>query len=102
EDFVPVELPRVLDDAVELCGPTDLAAAGIRVIRHYVASVPAVRGSSTQLQQVFIQLIQNARGAMEGGGPLTLEIAAPDEKLVRVRIADTGRGINPEHLPRVF
>jgi signal transduction histidine kinase len=102
EDFAPVELTRVLDDAVELCGPSDLAAAGVQVVRRYASSVPPVRGSATQLQQVFIQLIQNARGAMEAGGTLTLEITAPDEKLVRLRIGDTGRGINPEHLPRVF
>jgi two-component system, NtrC family, sensor kinase len=102
EDFVPVDLPRVLDDAVELCGPSDLAAAGILLQRRYANPTPPVRGSATQLQQAFIQLIQNARGAMAKGGTLTLETSVPDEKLVRVRIADTGRGIVPEHLPRVF
>jgi signal transduction histidine kinase len=39
---------------------------------------------------------------MEHGGKLTLETSVPDEKLVRVRVEDTGRGIAGEHLPRVF
>jgi signal transduction histidine kinase len=103
EDFVPLDVTQVLDDALELCGPSDLAAAGIHVERRYASPTPPVRGSATGLQQAFIQLLQNARAAMEGlGGTLTLETAVPDEKLVLVRITDTGRGIAPEHLPRVF
>jgi signal transduction histidine kinase len=102
EDFVPIDIGRVLDDAVELCGPSDLAAAGIAVVRRYASATPPVRGSVTELQQGFMQLIQNARAAMDKGGTLTIETSVPDEKLVRVRIGDTGRGITAENLPRVF
>jgi signal transduction histidine kinase len=102
EDFAAVDLPRVLDDAIELCGPSDLAGAGIEIVRRYATPTPAIRGSAMQLQQTFIQLIQNARVAMDHGGKITLETSVPDEKLVRVRIEDTGRGIASEHLPRVF
>jgi signal transduction histidine kinase len=102
EDFAPVDVSHVLDDAIELCGPSDLAASGILVVRRYANPTPPIRGSATQLQQAFIQLIQNARGAMDKGGTLTFETIVPDSKLVRVRIGDTGRGIPPEHLGRVF
>jgi two-component system NtrC family sensor kinase len=70
-DTTPVDLARTLDDAVELCAPSDMAAAGIAVVRKYGA-IPAVRGSATQLQESFIQIIQNARSAMKKGGTLTL------------------------------
>jgi two-component system NtrC family sensor kinase len=98
-----VDLARTLDDAIELCGPSELAAAGIQVVRRFEAA-PPIRGSATQLQEAFIQLIQNGRSAMRqgGGGRLTLEVRAVDEKLVRVCISDTGSGITPEHLPRIF
>jgi signal transduction histidine kinase len=97
-----VELPRVLDDAIELCSPSDLATSGIQVLRRYSKVTPAVRGSATQLQEAFIQLIQNARGAMPAGGTITVETSVPDQQLVRVAVGDTGRGIDPAHLPRIF
>jgi two-component system, NtrC family, sensor kinase len=100
-DTTPVDLARTLDDAVELCSPRELAAAGIEVVRSYEAA-PSVRGSATQLQESFIQIIQNARSAMKTGGTLTLEARPVEEALVRVRIGDTGAGISPEHLPRIF
>ncbi len=100
-DTTPIDLGRTLDDALELCGPSDLAAAGIEVVRNYT-STPAVRGSATQLQESFIQIIQNARSAMKRGGRLTLETGQIEDKVVRVRIGDTGTGISAEHLPRIF
>jgi signal transduction histidine kinase len=105
EDFGPLDLTRVLDDALELCGPSDLQSAGIQVVRRYAQQLPMVRGSVTQLQEAFIQLVQNARGAMSrrpGGGTLTVETAVTAERLVRVVVSDTGRGISAEHLPRIF
>ena len=101
-DTTPVDLARTLDDAVELCGPSDLAAAGIEVVRKYIAQPRPMRGSATQLQESFIQIIQNARSAMKKGGTLTLETAVIEDKVVRVRIGDTGTGISAEHLPRIF
>jgi signal transduction histidine kinase len=102
-DTTQVELARVLDDAVELCGPSELAGAGIEVVRRYEPA-PLVRASATQLEEAFIQLVQNARAAMvaQRGGKLTLEIKAIENTLVRLVIADTGAGINAEILPRIF
>jgi signal transduction histidine kinase len=100
-DSAPVDLARALDDAIELCSPSDLSAAGIAVVRKYEPT-SSVRGSATQLQESFIQIIQNARNAMKRGGTLTLEVCPAGDAVVRVRISDTGAGINPEHLPRIF
>ena len=102
EDYAPLDLARVFDDALELCGPSDLQQAGIRVVRRYAQALPMIRGSATQLQEAFIQLVQNARGAMVGGGTLTIETSVTAERLARVTVTDTGRGINAEHLPRIF
>lgn len=75
-----------------------------------------IRGDESQLEQVIMNLVTNARDAMPEGGVLTIETqdvemtpgdadsvtgAAP-RKYVLVSVIDTGRGIPPEALPRVF
>ena len=102
-DTTPLELSRVVDDAIEFCGPSDLSGSGVEVIRKYEPA-PPVRASATQLEEGFIQLIQNARAAMLGqrAGKLTIEIKAVENKLVRVSVSDTGAGISAENLPRIF
>jgi two-component system NtrC family sensor kinase len=97
-----LNIAAILDDAVELCNPKSFAAAKIELVKRVAESSPPVRGNALQLQAAFIQLIQNAVAAMEEGGVLTLETTLPGENLLRVRIADTGRGIKPEHLSRIF
>ncbi|HEX7598098.1 MAG TPA: ATP-binding protein, partial [Polyangia bacterium] len=102
EHFRPLDLAEVVHDALELCGPKTLADAGIKLVTRVPSPSPPVRGSALQVQAALIQLIQNARAAMETGGTLTLETTRPEDKLVRLRVTDTGRGIKPEQLSRIF
>jgi signal transduction histidine kinase len=102
EGFRTLNIANIIDDALELCGTQNLASAKVQIVKHVASASPPVRGNALQLQAAFIQLIQNAVTAMEDGGVLTLETTLPEEKLFRVRISDTGRGIRPEHLSRIF
>jgi len=102
EHFRPFDLSQVVDDALELCGPKTLADANIAVVKRISTPSPPVRGSALQVQAAIIQLIQNARAAMDSGGTLTLETTQPEDKLIRLRVSDTGRGIKPEQLSRIF
>ena len=102
EHFRPFDLSQVIHDAIELCGPKTLADAGIAVVKHVPSPSPPIRGSALQVQAAIIQLIQNARAAMDSGGTLTLETTRPEDKLLRLRVSDTGHGIKSDQLSRIF
>jgi two-component system NtrC family sensor kinase len=63
--------------------------------------LPLISGDTRQLEQVFLNLILNARDAMPGGGRLSIETYA-GENAVHVRFADTGVGIRDDELSRIF
>ncbi|MFC4589468.1 sensor histidine kinase [Sphaerisporangium corydalis] len=75
--------------------------AGITVVRDYATPLPRIPGYPTELNQVWTNLIDNAAGAMAGGGRLRIS-ARGEGTCVVVEIADTGPGIDPAVLPRVF
>ena len=62
--------------------------------------LPPILGNSGKLQQVFLNLFLNAKDAMNGGG--TLRVATEANGHVGVAISDTGSGIAPEHLQRIY
>jgi signal transduction histidine kinase len=63
---------------------------------------PSVVGDAERLQQVFLNLFLNAADAMPEGGRLRVTLDHGTAGEVQVRIADSGGGIRPEDLPRIF
>ncbi len=72
----------------------------VEVVRNY-ASLPEVQCFVSQINQVFMNLLTNAVQAIEGEGKITITTRREDALAV-VEIAETGRGIKPEQLERVF
>ena len=65
--------------------------------------LPPVAGEARQLQQVFLNLINNALAAMEPGGRLTIETRSDAvSRRAVIRFTDTGKGISPHHLDHIF
>ena len=77
---------------------------GVEVVRRYDRSLPSVWVDPSLIHQALLNVLVNAGQAMPDGGRLTVEtrFALRDDLPVEVIIQDTGRGILPEHLPRVF
>lgn len=73
---------------------------GVEVLRDF-EPVPAVYCAPSKINQVFINLVNNAIQAMEGSGTLTLRTRAREDAVV-VSVQDTGCGIAPEHLDRIM
>ena len=99
-EFEPLDVNRVLLDVVSLV-EHQLESSRIKVVREMAADLPTVRGNENRLQQVFFNLILNARDAMPSGGWLTLATRA-DEDAVVVEIRDTGTGIKREDIKRIY
>jgi signal transduction histidine kinase len=98
--FGEVDLGRVIRDTVMLV-EHQLAKAGIRVNLAIQDSLPGIRGDAGQLQQVFLNLFLNARDAIGRDG--VLDVSAREEGAgVTVEVSDTGEGIPPEHLLKIY
>ncbi len=94
EDFVPVNMNDVIESVHRLVEPR-LSSQSIEV-RSRLEPVPMIRGYRLYLEEVVLNLINNASEAMPDGGRLELS-AWHDNKSqqVFVRIADNGPGIDP-------
>ena len=79
----------------------DARSAGVHVILSVPTDLPPVVADRDHLKQVMLNLILNGLQAMPGGGTLTIEAARGRDGLM-LAVADTGDGIPPEALPRVF
>jgi signal transduction histidine kinase len=74
---------------------------GIRLVGEVSPEVDPVLASPSKLQRVLYNLVSNALRHTPADGTVFLR-AEPEEDTVRVQVADTGEGIAPEDLPRVF
>ena len=80
-EFSSIDVHRVLDDTLQLLEP-QLRRSQIHIIREYGDGLPEVHGNSVKLQQVFTNLILNARDSIANGdGRITLPTRDPRARL---------------------
>jgi two-component system NtrC family sensor kinase len=97
----PHLIREILDDVLDEMLGNELAISNVQVIRKYDTSITPILTDRNQLVQVFVNLIKNAMDAMPGGGTLTVTTARRGDK-VAVSIRDTGCGMTPEQMEKVF
>jgi len=99
-----LSISRLVDDAVQM-NTTGFARYGIQIARHY-SEVPPVTVDKHKVLQILVNLISNAKYALEASEPsgrqLTLEIGRNGNNRLKVAVTDNGVGISPDHLPRIF
>jgi signal transduction histidine kinase len=64
--------------------------------------VPTIESDRGQLQQVFLNILNNAEAAVKDGGHIDVGVRLTHDRRVAVSIADDGVGIPPENLGRIF
>lgn len=96
----PVKVDQLLNELTTLNrGDAEAAGVAIEVVNH--GHPPVVEADPDYLKQVLLNLMLNGLQAMPGGGTLTLETEARDGEM-RLSVSDTGMGIEPEDLERIF
>ena len=101
QDHGPVDAVAVLERALQLLRHQLLTKQiGVEMA---VARLPPVIGNAGQLQQVFVNLVMNACQAMQGRPERILSVSARLEgEQIALAIGDTGTGMTPEVLDRIF
>jgi PAS domain S-box-containing protein len=94
-----VDLIEVIEEVVGLF-KRDLENNSITVVRNY-SDIPKILIDVGQIQQVFLNLIINAKNAMSKGGKLAIN-AEKEGKFIKIQFHNTGKIINKEDLPRLF
>lgn len=98
-EFADVDINKVILDTLALL-EHQFKTAKIQVQSDLTAGISPIQGNPGRLQQVFLNLFLNAKDAMAGGGKLT--VATTNGETVSVRVSDTGSGIAPEHIQRIY
>ena len=97
----PHDLHEILDEVLDVMLGNELAISNVVVEREYDHRIPQIPTDRNQLAQVFVNLVKNAIDAMPRGGTLTV-VSLLREDRVAVSIKDTGHGMRPDQLEKVF
>jgi len=96
----PVDIGPVVRAAMTTVHPP-ATAKGIEVLASIPPDLPLVLGDEGRLQQIIWNLLSNAVKFTPRGGSITVRVASAGS-LLRLTVADTGKGIEPDYLPHVF
>lgn len=98
-DITNVDLIKVINESLEALNHA-WKSSDIVIIKEF-QKTPNIKGNPSELQQVFINIIDNAMDAMHKGGKLNLSTAI-NNGCVEVKISDSGVGIPNENLKKIF
>jgi two-component system NtrC family sensor kinase len=98
-EFRETDLNAIIRETLTLV-EHQFKTAKVRLDTSLLPDLPPILGNAGKLQQVFLNLFLNAKDAMKDGG--TLRVATEMNGHVSVAISDTGSGIAPEHLQRIY
>ncbi len=96
-----IDLPSLLDEVVGFIGK-EAEYRNITIVIDKTGNPPSIVSDRGQLQQVFLNLVNNAVGAIESGGHINLIVEECGDGQVSVSISDDGVGIPQENLKRIF
>jgi PAS domain S-box-containing protein len=100
-DFIGTDVEAIIERTISLVQP-HAAKNKVETTIQLAAPLPQMYADPQQLQQVLLNLSLNAVDAMPNGGTLSIGASLDTAEGIVVTVADTGSGIDPEVLPRIF
>ncbi|MBL7170473.1 MAG: GAF domain-containing protein [Candidatus Omnitrophica bacterium] len=100
-EMVPADVNKVIESTLVMAR-YHMKKVWIKMVMNLNPDLPQITGNSDQLQQVFLNMIINARDAMGKGGTLTITTSKIEDKWVEVKFTDTGCGIPLDLLEEIF
>ena len=102
---VPLQLARgsinqLLQEVIKFMA-TEIENRGVTVETEFGSDLPATLLDGAQIKQAFFNLIKNSLQAMSGGGVLSVKTEGLADRVV-VTISDTGKGIDPDQIKKIF
>lgn len=99
--FRPTDLRTVLGEALNFMRH-EIENRNVDVKCHWADTLPQIPADEGQLKQAFFNIIKNALQSMPQGGTVSIFCELNEEQEVEVRIIDTGKGISPENMTKLF
>jgi len=99
--FEEVRLNAVIDDVLGFLRK-EAEYRNIHVTVQFADGVPPFLSDRGKLQQIFLNLVNNAFAAMDQGGRLAIDVKMDNPETIRVAVMDSGSGIARENLDKIF
>ena len=96
-----LDLVEELNRAIEQVFPV-AASRGVRIERDFARNLPALVMQRPHLSEILVNILQNAREAVRENGVVTVQAVGRPDRAAEIIISDTGSGIPPDKVERVF
>jgi signal transduction histidine kinase len=97
-----LKIAQIIEDTMALVSYR-MSLEGIIFKKNISENVPTFMGNVQEFRELFLNLLLNAIESIEGSGQVDVDVSYNrSEEMIEVRISDSGRGIEPEHLEKVF
>ena len=94
-------LNQVIEDVITMVGYA-MKNENVEIKKNFTSSEILVNGESNRLKQVVLNVIQNAREAMQDGGTMHIRTNIIQDNFIQIQFSDTGCGMSKDQLDKAF
>ncbi len=96
------DVHKIIDAVVDGLLGQELVVSNVEIVKKYDRSLPQITTDDNQLQQVFLNIINNGVDALQGKSGQIVIVTFQRDNMLAIAIKDTGCGITPENLEKIF